>query len=127
MSKTTTPTGEVLIRVSRSARARCSSRWLQALAITSAACKAQHDRGLLILLGECPVGLVTAHVDVADAHATMQQHRGGHEGSELHGGAEVREADGARETLEICPSQPDIGSPAVLLGQPDALSRQSSL
>ena len=36
-SKTTTPTGEVSISVSRSALARCSSRWRRALAITCAA------------------------------------------------------------------------------------------
>ena len=34
MSNTTTPTGEVSMSVSRPARARCSSRWLRALAIT---------------------------------------------------------------------------------------------
>ena len=39
-SKTTTPTGEVSIRVSRSVLARCSSRCLRALAMTSAACDA---------------------------------------------------------------------------------------
>ena len=39
-SKTTTPTGEVFIRVSRSALARCSSRCLRALAMTSAAWEA---------------------------------------------------------------------------------------
>ena len=36
-SKTATPTGEVFTRVSRSARARCSSRYLKALPMTSAA------------------------------------------------------------------------------------------
>ena len=36
-SKTTTPTGDVSIRVSRSALASCSSRCLRALAMTSAA------------------------------------------------------------------------------------------
>ncbi len=39
-SKTATPTGEVLTSVSRSARACRSSRWVRALAITSAACEA---------------------------------------------------------------------------------------
>ena len=39
-SKTTTPTGEVFIRVSRSFLARCSSRCLRALAMTSAAWEA---------------------------------------------------------------------------------------
>ena len=38
--KTATPTGEVLIRVSRSFLARCSSRYLRALEITRAACEA---------------------------------------------------------------------------------------
>ena len=39
-SKTMTPTGEVLTSTSRSVRARCSSRYLRALAITSAAWEA---------------------------------------------------------------------------------------
>ena len=43
-SKTTTPTGEVSISVSRSARARRSSRWVRALAITSAAWAANMTR-----------------------------------------------------------------------------------
>ena len=43
-SKTTTPTGEVLIRVSRSALARRSSRCLRALAMTSAAWDANITR-----------------------------------------------------------------------------------
>ena len=43
-SKTTTPTGEVLTRVSRSARARCSSRWRRALAMTRAAWAANMAR-----------------------------------------------------------------------------------
>ena len=43
-SKTTTPTGEVLTRVSRSDRARCSSRWAPALAMTRAAWAANITR-----------------------------------------------------------------------------------
>ena len=40
MSKTTTPTGEVSMRVSGPALACCSSRYRRALAMTSAACDA---------------------------------------------------------------------------------------
>ena len=43
-SKTTTPTGEVSIRVSRSSLAFCSSRCRRALAMTSAACEANITR-----------------------------------------------------------------------------------
>ena len=43
-SKTATPTGEVLIRVSRSALALCSSRCLRALAMTIAAWEANMTR-----------------------------------------------------------------------------------
>ena len=43
-SKTATPTGEVFIRVSRSARARCSSRCRRALAMTRAAWEANITR-----------------------------------------------------------------------------------
>ena len=43
-SKTTTPTGDVSTRASRSARARCSSRWVRALAIAVAACDANSTR-----------------------------------------------------------------------------------
>ena len=39
-SNTTTPTGEVSINASRSARARCSSRYSRALAIAAPACEA---------------------------------------------------------------------------------------
>ena len=39
-SNTTTPTGEVSIRASRSARAPCSARWVRALATAEAACAA---------------------------------------------------------------------------------------
>ena len=39
-SNTTTPTGEVSIRASRSPRARCSARWVRALATAVAACEA---------------------------------------------------------------------------------------
>ena len=39
-SNTTTPTGEVSTRASRSARARCSARWVRALAIAVAAWEA---------------------------------------------------------------------------------------
>ena len=41
-SKTATPTGEMSTRVSRSVRARCSSRCLRALAIVVAACAANN-------------------------------------------------------------------------------------
>ena len=44
MSKTATPTGDVSIRVSRSALARSSSRCLRALAMTCAACEANMTR-----------------------------------------------------------------------------------
>ena len=40
-SNTTTPTGEVSTRASRSARARCSARWARALAMAVAACEAK--------------------------------------------------------------------------------------
>ena len=43
-SKTSTPTGVVFTRVSRSARARCSSRYRRALAMTSAAWEANITR-----------------------------------------------------------------------------------
>ena len=43
-SNTRTPTGEVSIRVSRSVLARCSSRYLRALAMTSAAWEANITR-----------------------------------------------------------------------------------
>ena len=43
-SNTRMPTGEVSISVSRAARARCSSRWRRALAMTKAACVANITR-----------------------------------------------------------------------------------
>ena len=42
-SNTTTPTGEVSIRASRSARASCSARWVRALATAEAACAANNS------------------------------------------------------------------------------------
>ena len=54
-SKTTTPTGEVSIKTSRSARARCSSRCVRALAIAVAACDANSTRtSSSSLVNSCP-------------------------------------------------------------------------
>ena len=69
-----TPTGAVFTRASRSALARCSSRCLRALAMTSAAWEAKHDQGLLVFGGE--LQLLLADVEGPDALPQVSDGRG---------------------------------------------------
>ena len=74
-SKTTTPTGEVSTRASRSARARCSARCRRALAIAAPACDANQRQDLLVLPGERLPALLVGQIEVAHLHAPVSDRR----------------------------------------------------
>ena len=63
-SKTTTPTGEVSISVSWSARARRSSRWWRALVMARAALGGEERQRVLVLPGEPLLRVLVLQVEV---------------------------------------------------------------
>ena len=95
-----TPTGEVSMRVSRSALARRSSRCRRALAINHRRLGGEHDQRVLVLLGELPPLLILGEVDAADALAQVQ-HGGGQEG---HPSRSSPPGDAAREASDLMSS-----------------------
>ena len=82
-SNTRTPTGEVSIRASRSARARCSARWVRASATAVSRLRGEEHEHLLVLCGELGAGLLLAEEEGADLHAAMA-HRRPPEGLDHH-------------------------------------------
>ena len=104
-SKTTTPTGEVSMRVSRPARARRSSRCRLALAMTSAAWEANITSVSWSSRAEPPSRLVAAPRRCVPTTHALVEYRGRHEGGEGHGGAELPQADGLGEFFKVAHPQ----------------------
>ena len=77
-SKTTTPTGEVSTRASRSALARRSSRCVRALAMAVAALRREQDQNLLVGARELRSALLLAEKEVADVHVAVAHGRALH-------------------------------------------------